>query len=574
MTMAKATRPTLTDVLLKKGLLGEKDAEKARENHRSNGENFTDTLVKMGLITREEVAKALADELQIPYIDLANYELDPKAMEALPEGMVRKYRVVPLSLSGGVLTLATSDPLNVVTIDYIRATTDLQIRTVVSPSGQIEDAISDFCSVKATKNLEEVIKHTEKEAEEIEVVKGREEVDLDQLIKQTQDASIIRVVNLILSHAIRQRATDIHIEPLEKNLQVRYRIDGILHLINSLPKAVQYPVISRIKILAELDIAERRLPQDGRFKVKVAGRYVDLRVSVIPTRFGEKAALRILDKAQLAGLTIDKLGLEENVSEKYRKAVGQPHGMIVLTGPTSSGKSTSLYAAIRTLNGHDKNILTIEDSVEYEVNGVMQVQIHEKAGLTFPKMLRAFLRQDPDIIMLGEMRDAETADIGVKASLTGHLLLTTLHTNDAPTAIARLINMGVEPYLISDALLFVGAQRLIRKLCPHCREAYRPSPDLLRELGIEDKVDKETVFYKAKGCSACKKTRYKGRMAVMEALEIDDDVRSLILNKASEAEIRKVALAKGMVPLRENALAKVVRGDSTLEELRRIAGTV
>ena len=572
--MAKATRPTLIDVLLKKGLLGKKDAEKARENHRSNGENFTDTLVEMGLITREEVAKALADELQIPYIDLTSYELDPKAMEALPEGMVRKYRVVPLSLSGGVLTLATSDPLNVVTIDYIRATTDLQIRTVVSPSGQIEDAISDFCSVKATKNLEEVIKHTEKEAEEIEVVKGREEVDLDQLIKQTQDASIIRVVNLILSHAIRQRATDIHIEPLEKNLQVRYRIDGILHLINSLPKAVQYPVVSRIKILAELDIAERRLPQDGRFKVKVAGRYVDLRVSVIPTRFGEKAALRILDKAQLAGLTIDKLGLEENVSEKYRKAVGQPHGMIVLTGPTSSGKSTSLYAAIRTLNGHDKNILTIEDPVEYEVNGVMQVQIHEKAGLTFPKMLRAFLRQDPDIIMLGEMRDAETADIGVKASLTGHLLLTTLHTNDAPTAIARLINMGVEPYLISDALLFVGAQRLIRKLCPHCREAYRPSPDLLRELGIEDKVDKETVFYKAKGCSACKKTRYKGRMAVMEALEIDDDIRSLILNKTSEVEIRKVALAKGMVPLRENALAKVVRGDSTLEELRRIAGTV
>jgi len=572
--MAKATRPTLTDVLLKKGLLGKKDAEKARENHRSNGENFTDTLVKMGLITKEEVARVLADELRIPYIDLTSYELDPKAMEALPERMVRKYKVVPLSLSGGVLTLATSDPLDVVTIDYIKATTGLQIRTVVSPSGQIEDAISDFCSVKATKNLEELIKHTEKEAEEIEVVKGREEVDLDQLTKQTQDASIIRVVNLILSHAIRQRATDIHIEPLEKNLQVRYRIDGILHLINSLPKAVQYPVISRIKILAELDIAERRLPQDGRFKVKVAGRYVDFRVSVIPTRFGEKAALRILDKAQLAGLTMDKLGLEENISEKYRKAVGQPHGMIVLTGPTSSGKSTSLYAAIKTLNSHDKNILTIEDPVEYEINGVMQVQIHEKAGLTFPKTLRAFLRQDPDIIMLGEMRDAETADIGVKASLTGHLLLTTLHTNDAPTAIARLINMGVEPYLVSDALLFVGAQRLMRKLCPHCREAYKPSPDLLKELGIENKVDKETIFYKAKGCSACKKTRYKGRMAVMEALEIDDDIRSLILNKASEAEIRKVAWAKGMVPLRENALAKVVRGESTLEELRRIAGTV
>lgn len=322
-----------------------------------------------------------------------------------------------------------------------------------------------------------------------------------------------------------------------------------------------------------MDIAEHRLPQDGRFRVRAHNRDVDFRVSTIPTRFGEKVVLRLLDKAQLTGLTIDKLGLEENVLEKYQKAIRQPYGMIVLTGPTSCGKSTSLYAAIRAINSPDKNILTIEDPVEYEAEGINQVQIYEKIGLTFAQALRSFLRQDPDIIMLGEMRDLETADIGIKAALTGHLLFTTLHTNDAAGAIVRLVNMGVEPFLISGALTFVGAQRLMRKVCKNCAHSYHPSKRLLKQLEIEDQVDNNLVLYKAKGCRICNNTGYRGRMAVMEALEIDDDIKELILRKVPELKIKKTAISNGMIPLRKNALAKVIRGDTTLEELARVAGT-
>jgi len=330
-------------------------------------------------------------------------------------------------------------------------------------------------------------------------------------------------------------------------------------------------VISRIKILSEMDIAEHRLPQDGRFKVKVKNRNIDFRVSTIPARFGEKVVLRLLDKAQLMGLTIDKLGLEKNVLEKYKRAIKQPYGMIVLTGPTSCGKSTTLYAALKAINTPERNILTIEDPVEYEAEGINQVQIHEEIGLTFPKALRAFLRQDPDIIMVGEMRDLETADIGIKAALTGHLLFTTLHTNNAPAAISRLINMGIEPFLIADALTFVGAQRLMRRVCKNCRTPFKPSRELLKSLNINS--SNEQIFYKAKGCELCNHTGYRGRMAVMEALEIDDNIRELIIRKAPESEIREVAINNGMVPLRENALTKVLRGESTLEEMARVAGT-
>ncbi|GAH98875.1 unnamed protein product, partial [marine sediment metagenome] len=406
-----------------------------------------------------------------------------------------------------------------------------------------------------------------------EVVTDEQSVDLDQLMREAEKAPIIRIANLILSRAIRERASDIHLEPLEKKVAIRYRIDGTLYPIITLPKRVQDAVVSRIKILSEMDITEHRLPQDGRFRVRAHNRDVDFRVSTIPTRFGEKVVLRLLDKAQLTGLTIDKLGLEENVLEKYQKAIKQPYGMIVLTGPTSCGKSTSLYAAIRAINSPDKNILTIEDPVEYEAEGINQVQIHEKIGLTFAQALRSFLRQDPDIIMLGEMRDLETADIGIKAALTGHLLFTTLHTNDAAGAIIRLVNMGVEPFLISGALTFVGAQRLMRKVCKNCAHSYHPSKRLLQQLEIEDQVDNNLVLYKAKGCRICNNTGYRGRMAVMEALEIDDDIKELILRKVPELKIKKTAISNGMIPLRKNAVAKVIRGDTTPEELARVAGT-
>lgn len=572
--MARTGRLSLTNVLLKEGFIVEEDLKKAEQYQRDNGGVLSYILVKLGLITEEQIVVGLAEQLGIPHMKLTNYRLDPEVMKLLPERIIRKDKVILLSQSGNTLTVATADPLNVLMIDDLKAITGCNIQTIVATPSEIERAMEDYYSTRATMNLDKLIAQSEKETETgLEVVRDEKSMDLDRLIREAEEAPIIKIANLILSRAIKERASDIHIEPFEKKVTVRYRIDGILYPIITIPKRVQNAVVSRIKILSELDIAEHRLPQDGRFRVRAYNRDIDFRVSTIPTRFGEKVVMRLLDKAQLMGLTIDKLGLEENVLEKYQRAVRQPYGMIVLTGPTSCGKSTSLYAAIRAINSPDKNILTIEDPVEYEAEGVNQVQVHEEIGLTFPRALRAFLRQDPDIIMLGEMRDTETADIGIKAALTGHLLFTTLHTNDAPGAIARLINMGVEPFLISGALTFVGAQRLMRRVCKNCASSYHPSKRLLKELEIEDEVDKDLVFYKAKGCRLCNNTGYRGRMAVMETLEINDDIRELILTKAPKLEISKTALSNGMIPLRKNALAKVIRGETTLEELARVAGT-
>lgn len=572
--MARISRLSLTDVLLKEGFITEEDLKKAEQHQRNNGGLLSYVLVKLGLVTEEQIVVGLAEQLGIPHMKLTHYKLDPEVVELLPERIIRKDKVIPLSQSGNTLTVATADPLNVLVIDDLKALTGCNIQTIVATPSEIEQVVGDYYSTRATMNLDKLIAQSEKETETaVEVVTDEQSVDLDQLMREAEEAPIIRIANLILSRAIRERASDIHLEPLEKKVTIRYRIDGTLYPIITLPKRVQDAVISRIKILSEMDIAEHRLPQDGRFRVRAHNRDVDFRVSTIPTRFGEKVVLRLLDKAQLTGLTIDKLGLEENVLEKYQKAIRQPYGMIVLTGPTSCGKSTSLYAAIRAINSPDKNILTIEDPVEYEAEGINQVQIHEKIGLTFAQALRSFLRQDPDIIMLGEMRDLETADIGIKAALTGHLLFTTLHTNDAAGAIVRLVNMGVEPFLISGALTFVGAQRLMRKVCKNCAHSYHPSKRLLKQLEIEDQVDNNLVLYKAKGCRICNNTGYRGRMAVMEALEVDDDIKELILRKVPELKIKKTAISNGMIPLRKNALAKVIRGDTTPEELARVAGT-
>ncbi|HDN84951.1 MAG TPA: type II secretion system protein GspE [Candidatus Aerophobetes bacterium] len=568
--MVKVNRLNLEELLLKEKFVTEEDLKKAKNYQKQYGGNLTNILIKLGFINEEQLVIALAKQLGIPHVKLSNYKLDPEVVEILPENVIRREKVIPLAKSGNVLTIATADPLNVLLIDSLRARTGYEIQTIVATPTEIEQAIADYFSSKAEKDLDNLIQHSTDE-DNLTVVEGEERVDLDRLLQETEQAPIIKMVNMILSRGIRERASDIHIEPFEEKLQVRYRIDGILYPSMNLPKRVQNAVISRIKVLSEMDIAERRLPQDGRFRVKAYNRDIDFRVSTIPTRFGEKVVLRLLDKAQLIGLTIDKLGLEKDVLEKYQRAIKKPYGMIVLTGPTSSGKSTSLYAAIKAINTPDKNILTIEDPVEYEAEGVNQVQVNEEIGLTFSRALRAFLRQDPDIIMLGEMRDAETADIGIKAALTGHLLFTTLHTNNAPGAITRLLNMGIEPFLIAGALIFVGAQRLMRRVCKKCAEPYTPTPELLEELGIEEDA-KDLTFYRAKGCDACNNTGYRGRMAVMEALEVDDDIRELIIKRAPEIEIRKVAIEKGMVPLRRNALAKVLKGESTVEELGRITG--
>jgi len=571
--VVETKRVELADVLLRQGLINQQDLKKAQEYQGEKGGTLSEVLVRLKFVKEEQVVIGLAEQLGIPHMKLSHYILDPKVMKMIPARVARKEKVIPLSRSGNTLTIATADPLNVLMIDNLRAITGCNIQAIVATPSEINQVIGDYYSTMATGSLAELIEESGSE-DTVEVVRDAESVDLDKLMKEAEEAPIIRLVNLVLSRAIKDRASDVHIEPFEKKVQVRYRIDGALSPVTTLPKKVQNAVVSRIKILSELNIAERRLPQDGRFKVKARQRDIDFRVSTIPTRFGEKVVLRLLDKAQLMGLTMDGLGLEGNVLEKYQKAISQPYGMIVLTGPTSCGKSTTLYAALRAVNSPDKNIVTVEDPVEYEAEGISQIQVHEEIGLTFARILRSFLRQDPDIIMLGEMRDLGTADIGIKAALTGHLLFTTLHTNDAPGAVARLINMGVEPFLVSGALLFVGAQRLMRRVCKECAVSYEPSPKLLKEVGLEGKVEKGAVFCKAKGCSICNKTGYRGRMAVMEALELDDAVRELILRKAPDIEIRKVALSNGMIPLKENALKKVIRGDTTLEELARVAGTL
>jgi len=571
--MAKVRRMSLEDVLLKEGFASEQDIKRAKKYQRKEGGKLSDILVKLGIISEEQLVVGFSKQLGIPHIKLRNYKLDPEIIKILPMKIIRKEKVIPLDKSGENLTIVTSDPLNVLLIDNLRARTGYNIQIIIATPTEIEQTIDDYYATLATKDLDELIEKSGRE-EELTVVEGKESVNLDRLLQEAEQAPIIKMVNMILSRAIRERASDIHMEPFEKKVQVRYRIDGILYPVTSLPKKVQNAVVSRAKILSNLDIAERRLPQDGRFRVKAYNRDVDFRVSTIPTKFGEKVVLRVLDKAQLSGLTIDKLGLEKGVLEKYQRAIQQPYGMIVLTGPTSSGKSTSLYAAIRAINTPNKNILTVEDPVEYEIEGVNQVQVHEEIGLTFPRALRAFLRQDPDIIMLGEMRDLETADIGIKAALTGHLLFTTLHTNDAVGSITRLIDMGVEPFLVAGSLIFVGAQRLMRKVCKDCAVPYKPSSGVLESLGIDEGKLKDGVFYKAKGCPICNNTGYRGRMAVMEALEIDDDIRELIVRRTPDIEIKKVALSKGMVPLREIALAKVIKGETTLEELARVSGAL
>jgi len=469
--MAKTVRMSLGEVLLKEKFVTEEDLKKAKEYQKKHGGNLADVLIKLGLITEEQLVIGLAKQLGIPHVKLSNYKIDPEVMETIPEDIIKKEKVIPLAKSGNSLTVAMADPLNVLLIDSLRARTGYNIQIIAATPSEIEKVIGDYFSAKAERHISNLIQESDT-SETLTVIGAEERVNLDELLEEAEQAPIVKMVNMILSRGIRERASDIHIEPFEKRVQVRFRIDGILYPLINLPKRVQNAVISRIKILSEMDIAERRLPQDGRFRVKAYNRDIDFRVSTIPTRFGEKVVLRLLDKAQLMGLTIDKLGLEENVLDKYRRAIMKPYGMIILTGPTSSGKSTSLHAAIRALNTPDKNILTIEDPVEYEQEGVNQVQVNEEVGLTFAKALRAFLRQDPDIIMLGEMRDFETADIGIKAALTGHLLLTTLHTNDAAGAITRLLNMGIEPFLIAGSLIFVGAQRLMRRVCKECAQPY------------------------------------------------------------------------------------------------------
>jgi type II secretion system protein E len=417
--------------------------------------------------------------------------------------------------------------------------------------------------------LRDVVKEAEKPAEGVEVqAKVSEEIDIDRLATDSEDAPVIKIVNLIMVQAIREKASDIHIEPFQNSLKLRYRVDGDLAPAESPPKALQLAITSRIKILAGLNIAERRVPQDGRFRVKVMGKEVDLRVSVLPTSHGEKVVIRILDKSALTG-SIDQMGLDEETLTKFRKAIDAPHGMILVTGPTGSGKTTTLYSVLQELNNPQYNIVTVEDPIEYELSGINQVSVRNDIGLDFASALRSILRQDPDIVMVGEIRDNETADIAVKAALTGHQVLSTLHTNDAAGAITRLDDMGIEPFLISSSILMTCAQRLVRKICTNCREEFMPEPEIFTRLGVEPKA--ETVFYRGSGCDRCKGRGYLGRLAIIEALTVTESVRRLIMKRASAAVIKNQAVTEGMKTLRMAGIDKALEGQTTLEEVLRVA---
>jgi type IV pilus assembly protein PilB len=479
--------------------------------------------------------------------------------------------MVAVALLGKRLFVAMADPLNVLALDDLRRMrANLQIVPLISTEKAVVDFLNN-AQTQASGGIDAILKDVD--VSDVELAKeGQEEINLDQLVESSEEGPVIKLVNLMLVQAIKDRASDIHIEPFEKQLRLRYRVDGMLYDSAAPPKGLQPAIASRIKIMANLDIAERRLPQDGRFRIKLAGREVDLRVSILPTIHGEKIVMRVLDKGNL-NMNLESLGLAPDELQKFKNAIDAPHGMILMTGPTGSGKTSTLYAVLTQLNTSDVNIVTVEDPVEYQMLGVNQVQVKPEVGLTFAGGLRSILRQDPDIVMVGEIRDSETADIAVKAALTGHLVLSTLHTNDAPGAIARMVDMGIEPFLVSSSVLMVCAQRLVRKICPHCKEAFNVPADVIARLSLSQEEAAANTYYRGRGCSRCKDTGFLGRMAILEVLGVTNALRELILHDTSAKALKDLALKEGLKTLRMSGLEKAKAGLTSLDEVLRVSGS-
>jgi len=564
--MAKDKYLKLGELLIKEGLLTQEQLGKTIALQNKEGGRLGEILVKLGMVKEEQLVGVLGKQLGIPYFSLGTGMLKPAVDQGLEELVLKdvavKNMVLPLSRTLKSLTCAMYDPLDIILIDNLKKLTGCEINPVIATKSDIIKAIEDFYG--RTSLFKEAVAASydtpvEPQLEGIEMTED-EELSLDRLIARAEEAPVVKLVDLIIRQAIDERASDIHIEPYKDKISLRYRIDGKLYEIPPPAKHLHLPIISRIKILAKLDIAEKRLPQDGAFMVKLEERPIDLRISTIPTIYGEKIVLRILDRSVVI-LDLNKLGFEAKQLELVRKAINSPYGLVFLTGPTGSGKTTTLYAALNEIKSPTKNIITIEDPVEYRLEGINQVQIKPEIGLTFANALRSFLRQDPDIIFVGEVRDLETAEICIRSALTGHLVLSTLHTNDAPSAINRLIDIGVEPYLITPSLLAVVGQRLVRKLCQECKEAYEPSEQQLG--GIKLKTD---LIYKAKGCSKCNQTGFRGRSCITEVMVVNDQIREMIGQKRTFQELRKVAREIGMQTLYESAIRKVEEGITSLEE--------
>ena len=572
MAKVKSFGERIADALVEDGLLGANQVEELLEQQKKGGARLVKLIVEKAYVSEQDLAVCMGRVLNVTPINLARANVPPDLVELFPRETMHTHRVVPISRLENRLFLAMADPLNVLALDDVKRITKLEITPLIAPEKSIADKLAALDAAKSS-SMEDIIQDAEKqreaeaEADSVENIRETvEDVSIDKLAASGEEAPVIKLANLIIVQAIKDRASDIHLEPFEKVMRLRYRVDGVLIDATPPPKQMQLALASRFKIMSSLDIAERRLPQDGRMRVKVGGKDYDLRVSILPTVHGEKIVLRVLDKTNLTA-SIDKLGLDAETFKNFKAAIDAPHGLILVTGPTGSGKTTTLYSALNELNSPVYNIITVEDPVEFQIPGINQVPTKKEIGLSFANALRSILRQDPDIIMIGEIRDTETAEIAIEAALTGHQVLSTMHCNDAPGAIARLDDMGIAPFLISSSVILSCAQRLMRRICSHCKEPVTYPDKMFNDLGIEPSTFSGVQLFRGRGCDRCKNSGYAGRMAIIEAMNINDQIRKLIIARASTREMGKVAVNQGMKTLRMVGLDRAREGISTLEQV-------
>ncbi len=564
MAAVKTFGERIADALVEDGLLRDTQVEELLEQQKKEGTRLLKLITDKGLVTESDMVVSMGRVLNVSPVNLARCGTVLEVAELLPRDVCQNHKVFPISRLDNKLFLAMADPLNVLAIDDVRRITKMDVSPMIASEKSILDKLNNLESSKAG-TMEDIINDAA-DAEGLETVsEAVEQVNLDQLAASSEEAPVIKLANLILVQAIKERASDIHLEPFEKMVRLRYRVDGALIDKVPPPKNLQIALASRLKIMASLDIAERRLPQDGRMRVKVSGRDFDLRVSFLPTVHGEKCVLRVLDKSNLSA-SMDKLGLDPDTFRRFKSAVDAPHGLLLVTGPTGSGKTTTLYSALNELNNPEYNIVTVEDPVEFQIPGINQVPVKKEIGLTFAGALRSILRQDPDILMIGEIRDTETAEIAVEAALTGHQVLSTMHCNDAPGAITRLDDMSIAPFLISSSVILACAQRLMRRICTHCKEPVTYPASMYRDLGILENTFDGVTLYRGRGCDRCNNMGYSGRLAIVEAMTVTDEIRTAIISRKSSMEIGKIAIDQGMRTLRHVALDKVREGLTTLEQ--------
>ncbi|MBI5709854.1 MAG: Flp pilus assembly complex ATPase component TadA [Candidatus Eisenbacteria bacterium] len=552
------------ELLLERGWVTSDQLAQALRSRQDPRERLGQTMVRLGLLKEKDVTDLLGDQFSLPVVDAERLsQADPAAVQLIPEHLARQSGLLALKKDEEILEVAVGDPLDVVSLDYLRALTGCTLRVCLARPSEVHEAVENFYQeIRTSENLGEILDKID-----LSAATEEEDVDLAALRQQVEDAPVVRLVNLMLAEAIDARASDIHVEPLRERITVRFRIDGTLHEVMKPPKNLQMAIVSRIKVLADLDIAVRLLPQDGRLTVHLPDREVDIRVSTLPTAFGEKVVLRLFDKKAFTR-EIENLGLEGPGLDAFRRAIHLPYGMILVSGPTGSGKTTTLYSALSEIKHVSKNLITVEDPIEYHIESVNQVHANHKVGMTFARALRSILRQDPDVIMVGEIRDTETADIAVKSALTGHLVLSTVHANDAPGTVTRLIDMGVPRYLVGSAVNMVMAQRLVRRVCERCKESYIPDPEQLAVLGDDASGLNGRRLWRGRGCMACKQTGYMGRTAVFEVLELSRPMRRLVLDGLNEDQIKQRAMSEGLMTLRKSGIRKILEGLTTIDEVR------